>query len=161
LFSSTGRLIPKGPPARPAPDRVTVGSFGFATPGKGFEALVALAQETFDDCCIRLHLPSSDFCDADGALARDLAGRCRSLLPKRGVDFVIDHGFCDREHPIEFLGGISFTVFLYEPQDGRGISSAVDFALAARRPIALRRTGMFRHLFGVTPSVFVEDNPLP
>ncbi len=160
IVFSTGRLIPKHRPRTELPARLTIGSFGFATPGKGFEALVALVNEQFDDCVIRLHLPPSDFFDPSGDHARALAMRCRALISKPQIDLVIDHDFFDRIQLIEFLAGNSMNAFLYEQQEGRGISSAVDFALAAERPIALRRVPMFRHLADVTPSIYVDDLPL-
>lgn len=147
-------------PAGPPPAVTTVGTFGFATPGKGFEGLVARVQAEFDECVIRMSIPHSSFCDADGAEARRVAARCRSLLYKRGIRLEVSHEFRSTPQVLEFLAGNSLNAFFYESQTGRGISSAVDLALAAGRPIALRRTPMFRHLHQVTPSIFVEDNSL-
>jgi len=59
-----------------------------------------------------------------------------------------------------FLAGNSLNAFFYDDQEGRGISSAIDLALSARRPIAARRTAMVRHLFEADPSIFIEDRSL-
>ncbi len=160
-FFATGRLIPAYRPQTRAPSRTTVGSFGFATPGKNFKQLVAMVNAQFDDCAIRLHIPPSHFCDPTGEAARAIAAECREQITKPGISLEIGHDFFTREELIEFLAGNSLNAFLYTEQGGRGISSAVDFALSAGRPIALSRTSMFRHLTEVTPSPFVEDSTLP
>ena len=160
LFFKAARLI--HPPSQPAslPARFTVGSFGFATPGKGFEAVAARAHAEFDDCLIRFNIPWSEFCDKDGSQARLVADRCRSLIVKPGVQIEVTHDFFDLDGVEQFLAGNSINAFFYDEQEGRGISSAVDLALSARRPIAARRTSMVRHLFKAEPSIFIEDRSL-
>ena len=144
----------------PAPAQVTVGSFGFATLGKGFEALVARVQLEFSECKIRLNIPYSTFCDPTGQEALAVAGRCREQLWNPGVSLEITHDYLEPDAIIRFLQGNTLNAFFYEPQCSRGLSSALDWALAAGRPLALRKAHMFRHLFGVTPSPFVEDRSL-
>ena len=49
------RFIPPSPPQQPQPPEIfTVGSFGFATPTKGFEHLCRLVDAQFDKAVIRL-----------------------------------------------------------------------------------------------------------
>jgi len=42
----------------------------------------------------------------------------------------------------------------------RGLSSAVDWALAAGKPLAISKSRLFRHLFQCNPSICVEENSL-
>jgi hypothetical protein len=93
IVLSTGRLIPIYRSRAELPARLPIGSFGFSASGKGFEALVALINEQFNDCVIRLHLPPSDFFDPHGGHARALATRCRALVSKPQIDLVVDHEF--------------------------------------------------------------------
>jgi SAM-dependent methyltransferase len=51
-------------------------------------------------------------------------------------------------------------VFLYEDTAGRGLSSAVDNALAVKRPIAVSNSSMFRHVLQAAPSVSLEKSSL-
>jgi hypothetical protein len=37
-----------------------------------------------------------------------------------------------------------------------GISSVIDAALAVRRPIAITKSGMFRHIFDIVPNICIE-----
>ena len=90
LVFKTGRLVPDHTPP-PPPTVFTVGSFGFATPKKGFERIVERVQEEFDEAVIRLNVPSADFGDKDGARAKAIAEQCQKVIYKKeGI-------FCQKE----------------------------------------------------------------
>lgn len=160
LVFKTGRLIPKFTKVSPPPSVFTVGSFGFATPKKGFERIVQKVQEEFDEAIIRINMPPADFGDKDGARARAIAENCRNLVHKAGIQLKITHDFFSDEQLFDFLAGNSMNVFMYEDTGGRGISSAVDNALAVKRPVAVTRCPMFRHILSARPSVCIDDSSL-
>lgn len=157
LVFKTGRLIPEYNKQVPAPATLTIGSFGFATPNKGFEKLVERVNLEFDEAIIRLNMPAADFGDPDGANARQIAEQCRQRIRKPGIKLEVTHDFMTDTALLDFLAGNSMNVFHYEDKQGRGISSAVDNALAVKRPVAVSRCPMFRHLLQAKPSVCVED----
>lgn len=155
----TGRLVPEY--SAPTPPAVfTVGSFGFATPKKGFERIVEKVQEEFDEAVIRLNMPPADFGDKQGIRARAVAEQCRQRIHKKDIRLEVSHEFFNEKQLLDFLAGNSMNVFLYEDTGGRGISSAVDNALAVKRSIAVTRCSMFRHILSARPSVCVEDSSL-
>jgi SAM-dependent methyltransferase len=156
----TGRLVPAYTNRLPMPSTVTIGSFGFGLQGKGFERLIETVQEQFNDAVVRLHIPYADFGDADGAGAREIASRCQGLIKKDGIQLELSHHFMPRNELMDFLAGNSLNAFFYQEQQGRGIASVTDYALAVDRPVAITRTTMFRHLWGVRPSICIEDSPL-
>lgn len=159
LVFKTGRLVPEYA-APPPPPVFTVGSFGFATPRKGFERIIQKVQEEFDEAVIRLNMPPADFGDRDGARARAIAERCRALIYKKDIRLEVSHEFFNDDQLLAFLAGNSMNVFMYEDTGGRGISSAVDNALAVKRPIAVTRCAMFRHVLSARPSVCIDDSSL-
>lgn len=159
LVFKTGRLVPDYAPP-PSPAVFTVGSFGFATAKKGFERIVEKVQEEFDEAVIRLNMPPADFGDRDGARAKAIAERCRARIHKKGIRLEVSHEFLNDEQLLAFLAGNSMNVFMYEDTGGRGISSALDYALAVKRPIAVTRCPMFRHVLAARPTVCVEDASL-
>jgi len=61
---------------------------------------------------------------------------------------------------LDFLSKNTVNAFLYEDTGNRGLSSAVDNAMAVKRPVAISNSTMFRHLFDVMPSVCVKENSL-
>ena len=160
LFVSAPRPLPRYTPTAAPPETgpIRVGSFGFASPDKGWERLVQAAQDSFDECIVRLHIPAGDFADADGTLARKLVEQCRSLIRREGVSIEVSHEFVPRDELLEFLASNHINALFYEPDRGLGgISSAADLAIASGRPMALRRGKMFREFDSAQPSIFIED----
>ena len=159
LYTS-GRFIFDYVNNHPEPEIPTIGSFGFGLPGKGFQRLVKLVQEEFDEAKIRLHIAFATYGDAAGVLAGNVAAECRDSIYKPGVELKITHHFMNVEDLIDWLAQNSLNAFLYDPFHGRGISGPPDYALSARRPIALTKSYMFKHLFSADPSIFIEDRSL-
>lgn len=156
IVFKTGRLIPKYVNEFPPPKVTTIGSFGFASFGKGFERLIIAVQVEFDEAVIRLHIPSGDFVASD---AKDLARRCQKRIVKDGVKLVVTHEFLEKRQLLDFLAQNTVNAFFYEKFDGegRGISSVIENALAVGRPIAITRSSMFRHiLLGDDPPICIE-----
>lgn len=160
LVFKTGRIVPIYAKTPPPPSIFTVGSFGFATPKKGFERIVEKVQEEFDEAIIRINMPAADFGDKNGARAKAIAEKCQKLICKKGIQLKVSHEFFNEEELLDFLAGNSMNVFMYEDTGGRGISSAVDNALAVKRPIAVTRCPMFRHILSAHPTVCVDDASL-
>ncbi len=160
LVFKTGRLLPAYNNQIAEPAITTIGSFGFATPKKGFEKLVQKVNDEFDEAVIRLNIPAADFGDANGDNAKRIASDCSKLITKPGIKLDVTHQFMTDSELLDFLAGNNLNVFMYEDTEGRGISSAIDNALAVKRPIAVSRCPMFRHILTATPSVCVEDNSL-
>jgi SAM-dependent methyltransferase len=160
LVYKTGRLIPEYSKQVAEPVKTTIGSFGFATPKKGFERLVQRVHEEFDEATIRLNMPAADFGDADGSNAKQIAAACRNLITKPGIQLEVSHNFMTDDKLLDFLAANNLNVFMYEDKEGRGISSAIDNALAVKKPIAVSRCPMFRHILQAKPSVCIGDNSL-
>lgn len=157
IVFKTGRVIPSYTNRFDLPAVTTIGSFGFATAGKGFEQLVSAVQEEFDQAIIRLHIPAGDFADSD---CQELVRRCQGLIVKDGITLVASHDFLEKGRLLDFLAQNTLNAFFYEKHEGRGISSTVEHALAVRRPIALTRSTMFRHVLTgpAESSICVEAN---
>lgn len=160
LVYKTGRLIPEYRKQTGTPAVTTIGSFGFGTPNKGFENLVTLVQEEFDEAVIRLNIPFATFGDSAGENAKRIAGNCRRIISKPGISIEISHDFLSRDQILDFLADNTLNAFLYEDKSGRGLSSATDLALAVKKPVAVSRCPMFRHILTAKPSVCIEDNSL-
>jgi hypothetical protein len=156
----TGRLIRSYSNTHTMPEVPTIGSFGFGYSGKGFELLVKTVQEEYDRAVIRLQIPFSPFMDSKGNQALAIAQRCKDLLVKPEIKLIVNHDFLTQEQLLDFLAQNTLNAFFYESNEGRGISSVIDYALMVQRPIAITRSSMFRHLFSATPSICIEDSNL-
>jgi len=160
LVFKTGRLIPEYQNTFPLPQVTTIGSFGFGTPNKGFEKLVSKVQDEFDEAVIRLNIPYADFGDSEGLNAKRIADNCRKLITNQNIKLEITHEFLQDTELLDFLAANSMNVFMYEDKGGRGLSSALDMALAVNRPVAVSNCPMFRHLLNACPFVNADEYSL-
>lgn len=157
---STGRIIPLYENETSPPETVTIGSFGFSVGSKGFQRLVDSVQEEFDEAIIRINIPANGIVDQDGLEARRQIDLCRARLWKPGIEFKATHEFFDKTQLMDFLATNTLNAFLYDYIPKAGISSATDHAMAARRPIAITRSIMFRHLHDLDPAITIENRRL-
>lgn len=139
------RHAPRYDKTPPQNTRFTVGSFGFAVGGKLFHHLTRAVSEAFLAPLIRLHIPHAHYGDDVGAAARSYATDCRAML-SGGADLEVTHGFLEEAALLDWLAGNDLNAFFYEQNLGRGIASCLDYAVAARRPIAVNDSYMFRHV---------------
>jgi SAM-dependent methyltransferase len=154
---STGRVLPRYENLKPAPAIPTIGTFGFSVGTKGYQRLVSAVEQEFDRAIIRINIPANGIIDQQARDARRQAELCRERLSKPGIDLQITHDFMDDAQLLDFLASNTLNAFLYDYVERGGISSSPDHAMIARRPIAVSRSVMFRHLRGLEPSVTYED----
>jgi SAM-dependent methyltransferase len=155
----TKRLVPPYINTTPIPEEIKVGSFGFGFSDKGFERLVEQVQNEFDQATIVFRMPAHPD-QGGGNHATDTATRCRNLISKPGIKLKIDHGFYSNSELLDFLASNTINAFFYDVNKERGISSVIDYALAVQRPIAITRSGMFRHISSTKPSICIENSTL-
>jgi hypothetical protein len=116
-----------------------------------------LILEEFNVAKIRLHIAYATYGDASGVMARAEAEKCRKMIYKKGISLEITHAFKSIDQLIDWLAQNTLNAFLYDGFPGRGISSPPDYALSARKPMALTKSYMFKHLLDAEPSIFIED----
>ncbi|MBN2019727.1 MAG: methyltransferase domain-containing protein [Sedimentisphaerales bacterium] len=160
LVYKTGRLLPRYQNNFPLPSKPVIGSFGFGTPNKGFEKIIQLVQQEYDEADIRFNIPFAEFGDRQGVNARAVAARCKALITKPGIRLHITHDYMDNKTLLDFLANNTVNIFLYEDKSNRGLSSALDNAMAVQRPVAVSDGVMFRHVFDIEPSVCITNNSL-
>ena len=160
IVFKTGRLIPAFIGSSQQPAKLTIGSFGFGTKGKGYTEIIEAVQKEFDEALIRFNIPFARFGDADGQGARAYADACQKLITKPGIELKITHEFLSQQEVLEFLDSNTLNCFFYDENKKRGISSVIDLALGVDRPLAITKSNMFRHVTGTHPSICIEDTTL-
>lgn len=124
----------------------TIGSFGFATDHKRFPDLVTLVNKSFDKAHIRLHITSPYFGVTEGYNLPKIVAECHANNTNPNVRLTITSNFVDDSALLKFLAGNDINVFNYAYMDNPGISSATDYALSVRRPFAVTKNNLFRHV---------------
>lgn len=160
IVFKTGRLIPSYQNNFPLQSKPVIGSFGFGTPNKGFDKIIQLVQQEYNEALLRFNIPAADFGDKYGDNARAIAEKCKALISKSGIQIQITHDFLEDKAILDFLAQNTVNVFLYEDKNDRGLSSTIDYALAVQRPVAVSDSVMFRHLFDVEPPVCITRSNL-
>lgn len=163
-----GRWYPIGRPL-PAPTTLscpgtplpTIGVNGFL----GAWAMIAMRQilHEFHDCTINLHLPFATYGDGSGATAAATAAECVAFaaLHRPRVKVNVSHDFLPTAVLVDRLASNHLNCYMRDlPPTWRGVSSVLDCALAARRPIAVNKCVAFRHVHQCKPSICIEDTPL-
>lgn len=152
-----GRLIlDHAPPRPPIPN--SVGSFGFGFMDKGWDRVAKAINSEFDTGVLNLHIPFSDFADRNGEGSKRIAQLIRGVL-KPEIELNVSHTFMGTQELLNWLSRNSINIFAYDERKGLGISSTIDFALSARRPIAISKSDMFRHIYH-KKEILLDQNPI-
>lgn len=140
-----------------------ISSFGFGFEHKGFEKIVKLVNEQFDEAIIRLHISYSFYADRAGARANAVISRCSNEIKKPNIQLITTNNFLTDEDLLKFLAASTINVFLYDEIIGFacGLSSVPDYALSVKVPLAISTSNMFRHIKNDSPSICVENCSLP
>ena len=128
-----------------APDRVTVGSWGFGLGHKNYQRVITLVESQLKGALIHLHLPYSDWCDAQGIGAHTIADECKRLA--RFNEVQVSHEYLDFADFVRWAGGHSVNIFTCAENIVAGISSCTDIALMAKRPIGVSKSMMYKHIY--------------
>jgi len=159
LFKSS-RIIAPYQSNQPAPVIPTIGCYGFAVKTKNYKRLIRLVHKEFDEAIIRINIASNSVSDKEGQKAQLLAEKCKKHIKKNRIKLEFSFEFFTNQKLLDFLSSNSINVFPYKfsHKNSGGISSAIDQALASKRPIALTLSDLFRHVLDVQPSLFVPRN---
>lgn len=155
----TDRPLPDTVQLGRLPDPPRIGSFGFAFPHKNFAAVATEIAATLQVGVFDLHMPEAYF---NGAEGRDLYAP--GIV--RQIEEIFDgHPGLRLHHTADYLTADDLVARLalntvnclfYVPgQHNAGLSSALDYLIAARRPIMVTDCTMFAH-FGRACAHFPE-----
>ena len=158
----TNRIIPDGPTVPYVDTGIPIiGHQGFPAPHKGFSKLVTQVQAEWDEAIIRLHIPPAymggpHWYESVFNHARE---SIQQVMYKPNVKVEVTNHFLDDQGIVDWLGQNTINCYFYDYQDGAGLSSSVDYALAARRPMAVTRSHQMRHLWDIE-SIQIEKSNL-
>jgi hypothetical protein len=137
-----------------------IGFQGFCNSQKCVEKLAHQVNSEFDEAILRLHMPFSHFWDPDGKCNKITMNNVRNIITKPGIQIEYSDNFMSDEDIVAFLAENDVNCYFYDYLDGSGIASSPDYAIMARKPIAITKSHMFRHLWDLTPSIMIENSSL-
>lgn len=133
-------------------DVPVIGSFGFATEGKGFEHVIDAVNKEFDKAVVRINIPYASYADASRNYAKQLAQMCKERA-KNGIEVIVTHDFMSKLDLIEWCGQNTLNCFLYD-RNMPGLAATTDQAITSGRPLIISKNDTFRHI-----EEFIEPYP--
>jgi hypothetical protein len=122
------------------------GSFGFGFRNKGFHHIVTMINDNYDSAIIKFVIPVAHF-DPDSQTVNHMRTLCINANRKPGIVLMIHHEFLSNDDILSFLKSNTMNIFLYDDLHGRGISSAVDYAISVKKPVGVSNSHMFRNIY--------------
>lgn len=126
-----------------------IGSFGFATKGKGFEHVVEAVNKEFDNAIIRINIPFGDFVPDSKEYSEYLTDLCKKTA-KPGIEVEVTHEFFSNEDLIKWCAGNDLNCFLYD-RDFPGLAATTDQAIITGKPLSVSDNKTFRHITAYLP----------
>ncbi|MGG9972428.1 hypothetical protein ACQ33O_11600 [Ferruginibacter sp. SUN002] len=121
-----------------------IGTFGFATKGKGFQHVVDAVNKEFSKAIVRINIPYGDFVPNSKEYAAFLADVCKSKA-KDGIEVRVTHDFMQKEELIAWCSSNTLNCFLYD-RDMQGLAATTDQAIVSGRPLSVSDNNTFRHI---------------
>lgn len=130
------------PSLQPIP---VIGTFGFATKGKGFHKVVDAVNKEFDEAVVRINIPLGAYAGkAQREFNQQLTQLCYDTA-KDGIYVSVTHDYMTKQHLIEWCANNTLNCFLYD-REIPGLSATTDQAIASGRPLAVGTSSTFRHI---------------
>lgn len=126
-----------------------IGSFGFATKGKGFHHVVEAVNKEFKEAIVKINIPFGDFVPDSGTYAYHLADLCRKTA-KPGIKVIVTHDFMSKEELIRWCAANTLNCFLYD-RNMPGLAATTDQAIVSGRALSVSRNDTFRHITAYLP----------
>lgn len=137
----------------PPRDVPVIGSFGFPTPGKGFDVVVAAVNAEFERAIVRINAPAGDFVFTDAIhrtnYARYLEDLCRRVA-KPGIEVRFSYGFLTPDELVDWCSENDLNCFMYNRAQP-GLSATTDQAIISGRPLVTSSNDTFRHIHQYIP----------
>ncbi len=129
-------------------DIPVIGSFGFGTPGKGFELLVEAVNREFERAIVRINIPRGTYVSSDDRHKQDYPRYIESIckkIAKPGVDVRFTFDFMPREELVSWCAENDINCFMYTRAQP-GLSATTDQAITSGRPLLTLSNDTFRHI---------------
>ena len=127
-----------------------IGTFGFATKGKGFQHVVEAVNKEFDRAVVRINIPYGNFVPDSDKYSKFLETVCKERA-KPGIEVVVTHDYMNKAELINWCSQNTLNCFLYD-RKMPGLAATTDQAIVSGRPLAVSDNETFRHILAYLPA---------
>lgn len=131
-------------------DIPVIGTFGFATKGKGFQHVVEAVNKEFEKAIVRINIPYGDFVPDSQSYSLFLGNLCKKIA-KQSIEVIVTHDYMSKAQLVNWCSQNTLNCFLYD-RNMPGLSATTDQAIMSGRPIAVSNNDTFRHILAYLPS---------
>jgi len=133
---------------------------GFPAPWKGVDKMAAQVQHEFDEAIIRLHMPDGYFTQQKNFYGPQIVAHVNSIITKPGIKIEVSNDWLDEQGIVNWLAQNTVNCYFYDYLDGAGMSGSIDYAIAAKRPIAMKKSHQFKPYWNLEPTILIEQSSL-
>ena len=139
-----------------------IGFQGVPEHTKGIHKIAHYIQQEFDEAIFRLHIPDGCYGDPEGNKRKMRIQEIYQIIKKPGIKVEVTSNFLTDEEVVKWLNKNTINCYFYDQVFAdSGIASSPDYALAAKRPLAVTSNcNMFLHLQGLNPTIEIEKSSL-
>lgn len=145
VFTMPRAIIPRTFTEVPVTEEVRIGSFGFALPHKNFPLIMREINRCFDNAVFNLHMTEGAF--TGGPHSENIIAQCNAEITKPGIRLNHTSEYLTEEQVVEYLSNNHINALFYNiSMPDHGLSSVVDYMIAAQRPMLLTNCPVFKHV---------------
>ena len=122
------------------------GSFGFGDNKKGFDKIVKMVNEQYDEAIIKFVMTIPHYNQGEEFIV-NVKNKCFNENIKPGIILMITHTFFSNDDILRFLNSNTINIFLYDLLPENSVSSVIDYALSVSKPIGISDSNMFKHIY--------------
>lgn len=140
---------------------VKIGFHGSPTFNKGIIELVDIVQNEFDEAQINFHCPLHF--PNNGHTPNEFMSNINAVkkrITKTGIKFSLTSDIISNQELVDRLSQNTINCYFNQDSPYNLTGSAIHTALAAKRPIAIKRSRASKAYLNTNPSICIEDNSL-
>lgn len=136
---------------------LNIGSFGFAGDHKGFDDIVKMVNDQYDEAVINLHITNAYYGDVEGVHQHRIIDTIKNIERKPGIELNITTDFLTNDQILDFVYRNDIIILAYK--GSRDISGVPDYVISANTPIAVSNAGSFSHIYNENIDISLHKIP--
>lgn len=128
------------------PEVPIIGTYGYAHPGKCFDAVVKAAAQEFENACVRINIPPSTYADPifGEAFKKQIYNDCKKH-ERKGIQVEFTEHYLSDDQLVDWCAENTLNCFFYN-RNSPGLAAASDQAIISGAPLAVSENTTFRHI---------------